>query len=134
VSAALFIYGYLEGRCTKMLVDTGSAVTIIRHDIRDEIGQKQLETPLLAVFAANGDEINLSGQGDVCIQVGDLSVKHNVLVTECLTQDFAYWGQTFLYCMVVLLICIDTGDAVPIRQPVRRLPYYQREDVLKDDC
>ena len=26
---------------------------------------------------------------------------------------------------------IDTGDAVPIRQPVRRLPYFQREDVRK---
>ena len=70
VSAALFIYGYLEGRPTKILVDTGSAVTIIRLDIWDEIGQKQLETPLRAVFAANGDEINLSGQGDVCMYSG----------------------------------------------------------------
>ena len=63
-----------------MLVDTGSAVTIIRRDIWDGISRKQLETPVRAVLAANGNEISLSGQGDVLVQVGDLSVRHNVLV------------------------------------------------------
>ena len=67
------MYGYHEGHRTKILVDTRSAVTIIHHDIWDKISKKQRETPPRAVFAANGDEINLSGQGDVCIQVGDLS-------------------------------------------------------------
>ena len=43
-----------------------------------KIGKKQLETPLREVFAANGDEINLSGQGDVCIRVG---VKHYALLS-----------------------------------------------------
>ena len=118
VSAALFIYGYLEGRPTKILVDTGSAVTIIRRDIWDEIGQKQLETPLRAVFAANGDEINLSGQGDVCIRVGDLSVKHNVLVAECLTQD-CLLGSDFLVsygCVIDLHnhSLLVKGTAVPL--------------------
>ena len=63
-----------------MLVDTGSAVTIIRRDIWDGISRKQLETPVRAVLAANGNEISLSGQGDVLVQVGDLLVRHNVLV------------------------------------------------------
>ena len=80
----------------KILVDTGSAVTIIRRDIWDTIGQKQMETTLCAA------EINLSGQGDVCIWVGDLSIKHNALLAECLTQDCLLGsGQTILYCMVV---------------------------------
>ena len=37
--------------------------------------------------SANGDEINLSSQGDVLKQVGDLSVRQNVLVVDSLTQD-----------------------------------------------
>ena len=74
MSAALFIYDYIEGRRTKMLVDTGSAVVIIRHDIWDEIGQKQPETPHRAVFAANGDEINLSATG-ICTSTSDATVQ-----------------------------------------------------------
>ena len=119
VSAALFVYGYLEGCRTKILVDTGPAVTIIRRDIWDEIGQKQLEMPLRAVFAANGDEINLSGQGDVCIWVCELSVKHNVLVAdECLTQD-CLLGSDFLVlhgCVIDLHnhSLLVKGMAVPL--------------------
>ena len=99
-------------------MDTGSAVTIIRRDIWDEIGQKQQETPLRAVSAANGDEINLSGQGDVSIQVSDLSVRHNVLVAECLTQD-CLLGSDFLVlhgCVIDLHnhSLLVTGTAVPL--------------------
>ena len=81
----------------KILVDTGSAVTIIRCDIWDTIGQKQMETSFCAVFAANGDEINLSGQGDVCI----------FGLVICQLSIMFWWlsvlgsGQTILYCMVV---------------------------------
>ena len=42
--------------------------------------------------SANGDEINLSSQGDVLKQVVDLSVRHNVLVA----LRIAYWGSDFL--------------------------------------
>eukprot|EP00731_Ephydatia_muelleri_P004049 Em0002g225a len=126
VSASLFIYGFLEGHRTKMLVDTGSAVTIIRRDIWDGISRKQLETPVRAVLAANGNEISLSGQGDVLVQVGDLSVRHNVLVADCLTQD-CILGSDFLLlhgCVIDLLnhSLLVKGKVVPLSSGIYHSP------------
>ncbi|KAL5515018.1 hypothetical protein EMCRGX_G000127 [Ephydatia muelleri] len=126
VSASLFIYGFLEGHRTKMLVDTGSAVTIIRRDIWDGISRKQLETPVRAVLAANGNEISLSGQGDVLVQVGDLSVRHNVLVADCLTQD-CILGSDFLLlhgCVIDLHnhSLLVKGKVVPLSSGIYHSP------------
>ena len=126
VSASLFIYGFLEGHRTKMLVDTGSAVTIIRRDIWDGISRKQLETPVRAVLAANGNEISLSGQGDVLVQVGDLSVRHNVLVAGCLTQD-CILGSDFLLlhgCVIDLHnhSLLVKGKVVPLSSGIYHSP------------
>ena len=126
VSASLCIYGFLEGHRTKMLVDTGSAVTIIRRDIWDGISRKQLETPVRAVLAANGNEISLSGQGDVLVQVGDLSVRHNVLVAGCLTQD-CILGSDFLLlhgCVIDLHnhSLLVKGKVVPLSSGIYHSP------------
>ena len=38
VSSSLFVFGYIAGRRTKMLVDTGSAVTIVKENVWEEAG------------------------------------------------------------------------------------------------
>lgn len=38
VSSSLFVFGYIAGRRTKMLVDTGSAITIVRENVWEEVG------------------------------------------------------------------------------------------------
>ena len=59
MNSSLMVTGSIEGECVKMLVDTGSAVTILREDTwkRDqESRQLQLHLPVHSVVAANGGE------------------------------------------------------------------------------
>ena len=76
VSSTLKTVGAIAGRQTKMLVDTVSGVTIMRDDVWKE-SQQICSSPLTQssrpVVAANGQELDLLGQSDVLLQVGDLS-------------------------------------------------------------
>ena len=90
VSSTLMVEGSIEGRVTRMLVDTGSAVTLLREDaVRDvKFGNSlKLEVPANSVVAANGEKLDISGQCTMSIKVGALSYQHLVLVAENLNQE-----------------------------------------------
>ena len=73
VSSTLMIEGFLDGRVTTLLVDTGSAVTLVREDVwRDAKSGSavQLESPVHTVVAANGGKLNVTGQCTIKIKSG----------------------------------------------------------------
>ncbi|KAL5517489.1 hypothetical protein EMCRGX_G003040 [Ephydatia muelleri] len=55
------------GRRTKMLVDTGSAVTIVKENVWEEAGCDSLESPVRKLVTANGQEMELAGQAHGCV-------------------------------------------------------------------
>ena len=86
---ATMVQGSVEGQSTSMLVDTGSAVTLIRDDLWREATRGRdcdLEEPPYPVMAANGQNLNLLGKADVFIHVGGVKAYHGVLVATGLTQ------------------------------------------------
>ena len=91
VSSTLMVMGSVAGRSTKLLLDTGSAVTLIREDVWKELKLKNrgysLEAPVRAVVTANGEKLGLVGQCALVIKVGGLSAVHTVLIARSLTQE-----------------------------------------------
>ncbi|KAL5486596.1 hypothetical protein EMCRGX_G019098 [Ephydatia muelleri] len=81
-----------------MLVDTGSAVTIIRADIWEKVSKCTVSTlapTTQAVVAANGNGLQLDGQVVLNIHVGGLHVDQLFLVARDLTQE-CLLGADFL--------------------------------------
>ena len=81
-----------------MLVDTGSAVTIIRTDIWEKVSKCTVSTlapTTQAVVAANGKGLQLDGQVVLNIHVGGLHVDQLFLVARDLTQE-CLLGADFL--------------------------------------
>ena len=95
VSSTLMAEG---SRVTRMLVDTGSAVTLVREDVRDvKFGNSlKLDVPANSVVAANGEKLDISGQCTMSIKVGALSQQHLVLVARNLLETRnAFLGRIF---------------------------------------
>ena len=81
-----------------MLVDTGSAVTIIRADIWEKVSKCTVSTlapTTQAVVAANGKGLQLDGQVVLNIHVGGLHVDQLFLVARDQTQE-CLLGADFL--------------------------------------
>ena len=73
--AAVFVEGLIGMRPTKMLVDTGSAVTILREDVwKEAVDGQYLEPPLSPVVAANGEKLDVRGRSSVSLQVGGICI------------------------------------------------------------
>ena len=73
VGSMVTVTGLVAGRRTEMLVDTGSAVTIVREDVWRETLQSdwsQLVAAPRPAVAANGQELDLLGQSNTEISVG----------------------------------------------------------------
>ena len=97
VSSTLMVTGSIEGECMKMLIDTRSAVTILREDTWKrawESCQLQLHPPVHSVVSANGEDLDLLGQSEVTLGIG-LAEKHLILVANGLTQE-CLLGADFL--------------------------------------
>ena len=99
MDAAIVVEGLIDRRPTQMLIDTGSAVTIVREDTwQDAVdGRGQLTSPPRPVVAANGEELEVVGLGEVTLRVGGLQTVHTVLVTRGVTQE-CLLGADFLSC------------------------------------
>ena len=97
--AALSVSGRIEQRETKMLVDTGSAVTIVREDAwREAVGgalQRPLGPATYPVVAANGEQLDLCGESEVTLRVGGIQANYSVLVARNITQE-CLLGSDFL--------------------------------------
>ena len=79
-----------------MLVDTGSAVTILREDVwKEAVDAQHLEPPLSPVVAANGEKLDVRGRSNVILQVGGIHTHYPVLVVRNVTQE-CLLGANFL--------------------------------------
>ena len=100
VSSSLIVNGCISGRKTRMLVDTGSGVTLIGEKVWRELGSSPngsapLEEPTRAVVVANGETLDVLGQVELDVVLGGLVKKHMVLVARQLTHD-CLLGADFL--------------------------------------
>ena len=105
------VEGSIEGRVTRMLVDTGSAVTLVREDVVRDVkfgNSLKLEVPANSVVAANGEKLDISGQCTMSIKVGALSQQHLVLVARNLNQE----------CLLGADFLIKRGCIVDLQQHV----------------
>ena len=92
VSSSMMIQGEVAGRLTRMLIDTGSGVTLIREDVWRDVLKgggygyhlKDLNHP---VVTANGQQLNLLGQVELPLHIGSIHTKFPVLVASQLTQE-----------------------------------------------
>ena len=131
-------------RPTRMLVDTGSAVTILREDVwKEAVDAQHLEPPLSPVVAANGEKLDVRGRSNMILQVGGIHTHYPVLVVRNVTQE-CLLGANFLEnfgCTINLLErTLSTGDCsmplqfknaqqVSVMFPVWKLPWYP--DVIR---
>ena len=89
VGSCLSVDGRLGKLVVKILIDTGSAVTLVRDDVWKKVQQspKTIKAPVHSVVAANGEKLELVGQGEVSITIRGVTRRHMVLVTKHLTQE-----------------------------------------------
>ena len=90
-NSTLVVNGLVKGRPTRMLVDSGSAVSILHLDAwrASSITEDRcrLDTAVPPVVAANGGTLNILGCTNVTVEVAGLKVDFPFLVAEKLTQD-----------------------------------------------
>ena len=89
MGSCLSVDGRLGKLVVKILIDTGSAVTLVREDVWKKVQQspKTIKAPVHSVVAANGEKVELVGQGEVSITTEGVTRRHMVLVTKHLTQE-----------------------------------------------
>ena len=85
------VNGLVKGRPTGMLVDSGSAVSILQLDAwRASSVTKdrcRLDAAVPPVVVANGGALNILGCTNVTVEVAGLKVDFPFLVEKKLTQD-----------------------------------------------
>ena len=96
VACTLTLQGMVERRPTRMLVDTGSSVTLLHERVWNHIaGGKKLNASQCPVMAVNGESLSLCGQTKVDLMVGRHIRSHTVLVVQGMTQE-CLLGTDFL--------------------------------------
>ena len=92
----MFVEGKINGVPCTILVDTGAAVTIVHRRIWDR-GKRTatLENNTSSVVTANGEPLKLLGKTKVVFSLAERELKHNILVTDSITQD-CLLGSDFL--------------------------------------
>ena len=95
VGSCLSVDGKLGKLVVKILIDTGSAVTLVREDVWKMVQQspKTTKATVHTVVAANGEKLELVGQGEVSIAIGGVTRRHMVLVMKHLTQECILGGD-----------------------------------------
>eukprot|EP00731_Ephydatia_muelleri_P008580 Em0004g918a len=99
-SSATWARGLVEGRKTDMLLDTGSAVTILRAEVWNELkgvdsGTRELQVVSKSVVTADGSCLEMLGQVTLSVEKGGLVGLHPILVAKSLTQE-CILGADFL--------------------------------------
>ena len=93
---AVSVEGFIGERPTKILVDTGSSVTILREDVwKEAVNTRSLEPPPSPVIAANREQLEIRGLSEVNLRVGDICACYPVLVAKNVTQE-CLLGADFL--------------------------------------
>ena len=98
-NSTIVVDGFIRQRLTKMLIDSGSAVSIMCQDVWRESAttsaETWLETSVLPVVAANGGALNILGRTNLTTEVAGLKVHFPFLVVNELTQE-CILGADFL--------------------------------------
>ena len=99
-NSTLVVDGFIGGRRAKMLVDSGSAVSILHQDVWRECTatttESQLDIAVPPVVAANGGALNILGHTSLVVEVAGLKAEFSFLVAEKLTQE-CILGADFLH-------------------------------------
>ncbi len=119
-STAITVSGFLYKTPVTMLVDTGSAVTIVgEHIWKRACGDRHIdEAPTSPIVTANGDPLALLGRSEVSLTIGGLVVRYPVLIAKNLVQE-CILGADFLECFKCIVnidqrILTVSGTAVPM--------------------
>ena len=88
-NSTLVVDGLVEGRLTKMLIDSGSAVTILREDVWKAACNKpcSLDHAGPQVVVAKGGALNILGRTTVSLQIVGVKSNYPCLLTSELTQE-----------------------------------------------
>ena len=97
-NSTLVVNGRVKRQPARMLVNSGSAVSILHQDVWRTCTTAavcQLDTAVPSVVAANGGALNILGRTEIAIEVAGLKVNFPFLVAEKLTQECTL-GADFL--------------------------------------
>ena len=87
-SASIYVPGWVGNVAIDMLLDTGSAVTLIHKRLLDRVDKgKRMYEAKERVISANGQPLQILGTCQVRIRLGGINTYHNVLVANDITQD-----------------------------------------------
>ena len=92
---------------TKMLVDTGSMVTLAKTDLWDleAAGEpRKIRPPSRSIVIANGKALEIMGQVDICFSIGDFSCSFWFWSLKN-GHSSVYWVLTFSSRLGVWLTC-----------------------------
>ena len=94
---AICVLGRVDNKELRMLVDTGSAVTLIHKNVYEQLDntKAKLRKVLVPVVSANGEPLTIEGQCVARFTLGGLTVSHNVLIAGGISQE-CLLGADFL--------------------------------------
>ena len=98
-SATITVQGLFFNTPVRMLVDTGSAVTIVGESVwkRTNVRSNVEEAPSSPIVTANGNPLSLLGKSEAMLTLGDVVTRYPVLIAKDLTQECII-GADFLEC------------------------------------
>ena len=120
-STVITVKGTIFGTPVTMLVDTGSAVTIVGERVwKLACGNTYHieEPPSSPIVTANGDPLVLLGRSEASLSIGGLDIRYPVLVARDLVQE-CILGADFLECFKCVVniekkILTVSGTSVPL--------------------
>ena len=81
------VQGTVDRIPIEILVDTGSAVTVISESLRSKLTRELVDYQQRNITSATGDPLSVSGVVTVDIGVGDLTAAHPAIVCQNITRD-----------------------------------------------
>lgn len=113
-----------------MLVDTGSAVTLVRSDVLRGSIYKYEEIDGSSIVAANGEQMRVCGRVEVEFKIHQLTANHTVLVVEDLTQR-CLLGADFLLRFGCVVDIKNKRLTMEDQEPI---PLIHANDTLDSVC
>ena len=97
VNPNVIVKGLVENVETDMLIDTGSAVTIIQTYLGSHTAcsKTKLKPATFPVVTANGKQLDICGEAALQIRIGESTSQQNVLIAKDVTQKCVL-GTDFL--------------------------------------
>ena len=96
--------GTLENSATKFLLDSGAAVSVVRHDHLSLESRSKIDPDVLPTVGADGNSLDVLGQVTLPVSVGEFHTNHKFVVMKNLTVD-CLLGADFLTKNKAVLDC-----------------------------